>query len=41
MMVMNVDIEKFVRFYDSECGKKTMEREAEYLYNELRNWKNM
>ena len=34
---MNADIEKFVRFSNSEFGKKVMEREAEYVYNELRN----
>jgi len=37
MMVMNADIEKFIRFCDSELGKKIMKREAEYVYNELRN----
>ena len=37
MMVMKADIEKFVRFCDSEFGKKIMKKEAEYVYNELRN----
>jgi ubiquinone/menaquinone biosynthesis C-methylase UbiE len=36
-MVMNVDVERFVRFCDSEFGKKVMKREAEYVYNELKN----
>jgi len=35
MIVMNADIEKFVRFCDSEFGKKVMKREAEHIYNEL------
>jgi len=35
-MVMNADIEKFVRFCDSEFGKKIMKKEAEYAYDELR-----
>jgi len=37
MTVMNADIERFVRFCDSEFGKKVMKKEAEYVYNELRN----
>ena len=39
MTVMNDDIEKFVVFCNSEFGKKIMKREAEYVYNELRNCK--
>ena len=34
---MNADVEKFVRFYDNEFGKEVMEREAKYVYDELRN----
>jgi ubiquinone/menaquinone biosynthesis C-methylase UbiE len=30
------DVEKFVRFCDSEFGKKVMQKEAEYVYNELK-----
>ena len=29
------DVEEFVRFYDSEFGKRILEKEAEYIYNEL------
>ncbi len=32
---MNVDVEKYVRFCDSEFGKTIMKKEAEYIYNEL------
>jgi len=35
---MNVDVEKFVWFCDSELGKRVMKEEAEYVYNELRNY---
>ncbi len=31
------DVEKFVRFYDSEFGKKITQFEAEYIYKGLRN----
>lgn len=34
---MSAEVEKFIRFCDSEFGKKTMKKEAEYVYNELRN----
>jgi len=34
---MSADIEKFVRFCDSEFGKRVMKKEAEYVYKELRN----
>jgi len=34
---MSADVEKFVRFYNSEFGKKVMEKEAEYVCKELRN----
>ena len=37
MIVMNDDVERFVRFCKSQLGKKVMEREAEYVYKELRN----
>jgi len=37
VIVMNADVEKFVRFCDSEFGKKIVKKEAEYVYNELRN----
>lgn len=30
------DVEKFVRFYESDFGKKVLGREADYLYNELK-----
>lgn len=33
------DVEKFVRFYESDFGKKVLEREVDYLYNELRDRK--
>ncbi len=37
---MNDDVDKFIRFCDSEFGKKIMKKEAEYVYNELKNyWK--
>ncbi len=36
-MIMSANVEKFVRFYNSEFGKKVMEKEAEYVFNELRN----
>jgi len=36
-MVMNADIERFVRFLDSKFGRKVMKKEAEYVYDELRN----
>jgi ubiquinone/menaquinone biosynthesis C-methylase UbiE len=35
LIVMNVDVEKYVRFCDSEFGKTIMKKEAEYIYNEL------
>lgn len=34
---MNADVEKFVSFCDCEFGKKIVKKEAEYIYNELRN----
>lgn len=37
LRVMNTYIEKYVRFCDSEFGKKVMKKEAEYVYNELKN----
>jgi len=36
-MVMKADVEKFVKFCDSEFGKKIMKKEAGYVYSELRN----
>ena len=36
---MSAYIEKFVKFGDSEFGKKIMRKEAEYVYNELRNYR--
>jgi len=30
------DVKKFVRFYESDFGKKVLNQEADYLYNELR-----
>lgn len=38
VIVMNTEVEKFVRFCDSEFGKKIMKKEVEYVYNELRNY---
>ncbi len=35
LIVMNGDVEKYVRFCDSEFGKTIMKQEAEYIYNEL------
>ena len=35
---MNTDVEKFIRFCDSEFGKKIMKKEVEYVYNELRKY---
>ena len=35
-MVMSDDVERFVRFCESKLGKKAMEREDGYIYNELR-----
>jgi ubiquinone/menaquinone biosynthesis C-methylase UbiE len=35
-MMTKRDIEKFLRFYESEFGKKVLSKEAEYLNNELR-----
>ena len=35
LIVMNVDVEKYVRFCDSEFGKTIMKKEAEYICNEL------
>jgi ubiquinone/menaquinone biosynthesis C-methylase UbiE len=37
MMGMEADVRKFMRFCDSEFGKKVMKKEAQYVYNELRN----
>ncbi len=37
-MGMRADVEKFIRFCDSKFGKEVMKREAEYVYNELRNY---
>ncbi len=33
------DVEKFVRFYESDFGMKVLDREASYLYNELKDRK--
>ena len=38
---MNAYIEKFIQFCDSDFGKKVMKKEAEYVYNELRNYSNI
>ena len=35
------DIEKFMRFYESEFGKKVLVKETEYLKNELRGRRNI
>ena len=35
-MVMAADVKAFIRFCESTFGKKVMEKEAEYLYDELR-----
>jgi len=34
---MSADVEKFVRFCDSKFGKKVIKKEAEFIYNELKN----
>ncbi len=33
---MNIDVEKFIRFCGRDFGKKTLDLEAGYLYNELK-----
>src|SRR3990167_9773866 len=33
------DVEKFVRFYESDFGKCILEKEAEYIYKELKDCK--
>jgi len=35
-MMATSDVEKFVRFYNSEFGRKILTKEAEYLKNELK-----
>lgn len=35
---MNADVEKYIRFCDSNFGRKVMKREAEYVYNELKDY---
>src|SRR4030042_644582 len=37
VIVMSTDVERFVRFCDSEFGKSIMKKEVKYIYNELRN----
>jgi ubiquinone/menaquinone biosynthesis C-methylase UbiE len=37
--MMNTNVKKFTRFYDSEFGKRVMEKEAEYIYNKLKDYK--
>ncbi len=36
---MSAYIEKFIQFCDSDFGKKVMKKEAEYVYNELKNYR--
>src|SRR4030066_1866116 len=36
VMVMSTDVQKFIRFCDTEFGKKIMKKEVKYVYNELR-----
>jgi ubiquinone/menaquinone biosynthesis C-methylase UbiE len=36
---MNADVKKFTRFCDSEFGKRVMEKETWYIYNELKGYK--
>jgi len=38
-MMVASDVEKFVRFYNGEFGKKILTKEAEYLKNELKGQK--
>jgi ubiquinone/menaquinone biosynthesis C-methylase UbiE len=40
-MTAKSDVEKFVRFYNSDLGKKILTKEAEYLRNELRGRRNI
>src|SRR4030067_3058080 len=37
VMVMSTDVQKFIRFCDTEFGKNIMKKEVEYVYNEVRN----
>lgn len=34
-MVMNTDVERFIRFCESDFGKKVLEKEIEYIHEEL------
>lgn len=36
---MTSDVEKFIRFCESDFGRRVLEKEAEYLYNELKGYK--
>lgn len=38
---MNTDVEKFLRFCGSDFGKKVLDMEAGYLYNELKGYENI
>ncbi len=38
-MIMNTDVEKFVRFCESDFGKRVLEKEAECIYRELKDYK--
>lgn len=38
---MNSDVEKFIRFCGSDFGKKILDKEAEYLYSELKSNRNI
>ncbi len=40
-MIMSTDVEKFVRFCESDFGKRVLEREVEYVYRELKDYKNI
>ncbi len=38
---MTAEVEKFVRFYQTDFGNKILEKEAEYIYSELKHYKNI
>src|SRR3990167_10723255 len=40
-MIMNSDVEKFLRFCESGFGKRVLEKEVEYVYRELKGYQNI
>ncbi|HJN57165.1 SAM-dependent methyltransferase [archaeon] len=38
---MTTDVEKFIRFCESDFGKKVLEKEVEYVYRELKDYKDI